>query len=126
MIVMAIRILRLEGLVVLIFTLISYGYLGYSWVLFAVLFMAPDLSMLCYFIGPRSGSTAYNIAHGYIGPLLLAAAALFLNTAAALPPALIWAAHIGMDRMFGFGLKRGVDFWDTHLGMIRIGKRIFH
>jgi hypothetical protein len=29
--------------------------------------------------------------------------------------ALIWAAHIGMDRMLGFGLKYPTEFKETHL-----------
>ncbi|MGU3443178.1 DUF4260 family protein, partial [Bacillus cereus] len=28
---------------------------------------------------------------------------------------LIWTAHIGMDRMFGYGLKYETDFKDTHI-----------
>ncbi|MEH7648941.1 DUF4260 family protein, partial [Bacillus toyonensis] len=28
---------------------------------------------------------------------------------------LIWIAHIGMDRMFGYGLKYETDFKDTHI-----------
>jgi Domain of unknown function (DUF4260) len=34
--------------------------------------------------------------------------------------ALIWLAHIGMDRIAGYGLKYAGDFTDTHLG--RIGR----
>lgn len=34
--------------------------------------------------------------------------------------ALIWIAHVGMDRALGYGLKRDTGFRDTHLG--RIGK----
>ena len=34
--------------------------------------------------------------------------------------ALIWFAHIGFDRMLGYGLKHGAGFRFTHLG--RIGK----
>ena len=33
---------------------------------------------------------------------------------------LIWAAHIGIDRLAGYGLKYPSDFHDTHLG--RIGR----
>jgi hypothetical protein len=36
-------------------------------------------------------------------------------------PALIWLAHIGMDRSLGYGLKLPTAFQDTHLG--RIGRR---
>ena len=34
--------------------------------------------------------------------------------------ALVWFAHIGMDRALGYGLKYETDFRDTHLG--RIGR----
>lgn len=31
---------------------------------------------------------------------------------------IIWSAHIGMDRMFGFGLKYSTGFNDNHLNRI--------
>ena len=34
--------------------------------------------------------------------------------------ALIWIAHIGLDRALGYGLKYATGFGDTHLG--RIGR----
>jgi hypothetical protein len=34
--------------------------------------------------------------------------------------ALIWIAHIGIDRAMGYGLKYATAFSDTHLG--RIGR----
>jgi hypothetical protein len=34
--------------------------------------------------------------------------------------AAVWAAHIGFDRMLGYGLKYSSAFSDTHLG--RIGR----
>jgi hypothetical protein len=32
--------------------------------------------------------------------------------------ALIWLAHIGLDRALGYGLKYGSGFRDTHLGRL--------
>ena len=32
--------------------------------------------------------------------------------------ALIWGAHIGIDRLFGYGLKYPTGFKDTHLGRV--------
>jgi hypothetical protein len=32
--------------------------------------------------------------------------------------ALIWSAHIGIDRALGYGLKYGDGFASTHLGPI--------
>jgi hypothetical protein len=34
------------------------------------------------------------------------------------PIALIWANHIGIDRMLGYGLKYAEGFRFTHLGRI--------
>ena len=31
---------------------------------------------------------------------------------------LIWIAHIGFDRMLGFGLKYATGFKDTHLSRV--------
>jgi hypothetical protein len=36
----------------------------------------------------------------------------------ALSLALIWLAHIGMDRMVGYGLKYPTAFKDTHLSRV--------
>lgn len=122
---MAIKFLRVDGLVLLAGMLLAYGRLDHSWTLFAVAFMAPDLSMLLYFVGARVGGLAYNSMHSYTGPLLLWASFALLGHSWSLPLAMIWAAHIAMDRMFGFGLKHGDDFWDTHLGAITAGRALF-
>lgn len=40
-----------------------------------------------------------------------------------LPVALTWGAHVGWDRMLGYGLKLGTDFNQTHLGPIGQARR---
>src|ERR1035437_9842682 len=98
-------LLRLEALAALVAAVLAYRALGGGWGHFAWLFLVPDLSMLAYLIGARAGSVAYNATHSYVGPSLLVA----LGQAIALPEclllALIWVAHIGMDRALGYGLK---------------------
>jgi hypothetical protein len=118
-------LLRLEALAALVAALLAYRALGGGWAHFVWLYLVPDLSMLAYLIGARAGSVAYNATHSYVGPALLAA----LGQAIALPEcpllALIWVAHIGMDRALGYGLKYATGFGDTHLGRIgRMGLRI--
>ena len=112
--------LRLEGLAVLLESASLYGLLGGSWWLLAAFFFLPDLSMLGYLVDRRLGSFLYNAAHSYVGPILLGAYSLG-RWEAGLMAALIWAGHIGFDRMLGYGLKYPTAFGDTHLG--RIGKR---
>ena len=110
--------LRAEGLVTFIVATTLYGLTGGSWVLFAALFFAPDLSFFGYLAGASAGAWTYNVAHSYAGPLIVVLALLLMNNPVSL--ALIWIAHIGFDRVLGYGLKYPTAFQDTHLG--RIGK----
>ncbi|MBE2219935.1 MAG: DUF4260 domain-containing protein [Anaerolineae bacterium] len=110
--------LRLEGTAVLLVSLIAYGYLGYSWWVFVLLLLWPDLSFIAYAKDKRVGSIVYNIVHTYSLPLLLAAASLFFSWPFGLQFALIWLAHIGMDRTVGYGLKYPDDFKMTHLNKV--------
>lgn len=111
-------ILRLEGLCVLLVSLYAYAYYGAGWGLFAACLLLPDLSLLGYLAGPRAGAGIYNAAHSYIGALAALVAALAYPTEVSPSIGLIWCAHIGMDRLFGYGLKYPTDFGHTHLGLI--------
>lgn len=116
----SVRWLRAEGLAVLLLSLALFAEHGQGWALFAALLLAPDLAMLGYLGGPRIGARAYNLAHTYTAPLLLAAAAVVVPQPLLASLALIWCAHIGLDRALGYGLKLPGGFRDTHLG--RIGR----
>jgi hypothetical protein len=70
-----------------------YAHADFSWLVFAVLFLAPDLAMLAYLGGPRTGATVYNLAHTYALVALLALASFFLGSAVASALGLIWIAQ---------------------------------
>ena len=108
-------LLRLEGLAVFGTALVLYLELDYSILALAVLFLAPDVSILGYLGGPRIGAIAYDAAHTYAGPLVLAAIGVLTDSAVPTQVALIWSAHIGFDRLLGYGLKYPTSFKDTHL-----------
>ncbi len=72
-----------------------------------------------YVLGPKIGARAYNLAHTYLGPAVLATVAM-VSGLPLLALACVWLAHIGLDRALGFGLKYESGFTDTHLG--RIGR----
>jgi hypothetical protein len=108
--------LRLEGLMALLVAIYLYAHEGGSWLAFAMLFLVPDMSIAGYVAGPRVGAVLYNVAHSYVGPLILAATLLSVGAEPTL--ALVWAAHIGFDRVLGYGLKYPSAFGDTHLGRI--------
>jgi Domain of unknown function (DUF4260) len=109
-------VLRLEGAAAFAAAIALYGHGGFSWLAFAVLFLAPDLSMLAYLVGPRAGAFAYNLVHTYALALPLAFAGFALGSPVVSALALILIAHIGWDRMLGYGLKYASGFGDTHLG----------
>jgi hypothetical protein len=108
--------LRFEGLAVLGIALLLYARGEQSWFLFAILILVPDVSFAGYLAGPRVGAMAYNVAHTYVAPAALGALSLIQGWPPAI--ALIWAAHIGLDRTVGYGLKYPTAFRDTHLGAI--------
>jgi hypothetical protein len=109
-------ILRLEGGAVLAAASIAYAHVGIGWPTFALLFLVPDVSMLGYLINRKAGAALYNVGHSYLAPATLVGLGLGLDLPLALAIGLIWIAHIGFDRLLGYGLKYDSAFAHTHLG----------
>jgi len=112
-------LLRAEGLIELAVAVTAYRYAGGPWLMFAVLFLVPDVSMVGYFASPRTGARIYNLGHTYIAPALMALVGVVIATPVLQLMALIWVAHIGFDRLLGYGLKYPSAFRATHLGSVR-------
>jgi hypothetical protein len=55
-----------------------------------------------------------------MAPMALMTTGFALSSPLVLSIAMIWLAHIGIDRALGFGLKYAAGFAFTHLG--RIGR----
>jgi len=112
-------LLHSEGAAVFILSLFAYHGNHGSWPVFALLFLVPDVSMIGYLANTRIGAITYNAVHTYIGPLALAAYSFATVRYTMLSLSLIWIAHIGFDRMLGYGLKYPAQFKDTHLNPSR-------
>src|SRR5918998_1837585 len=111
-------LLRIEGGMLLAISALFYWVNGGSWVLFALLILAPDVSMLGYLFGTKVGAATYNLAHTYALPASLATFGVLAGSPLAVSVALVWFAHIGMDRLVGYGLKYTSGFKDTHLDRV--------
>jgi hypothetical protein len=111
-------LLRVEETALLVAAVFLYAHFHFSWVLFAVLFLAPDLFMLGYLANPRLGSALYNLGHFIFVPLALFAVAVATRHPVLAAIAIIWFSHIAFDRMLGYGLKYPAHFKDTHLQCI--------
>lgn len=122
--------LRLEGGAVFLLATLIYAIAGHGWWLFLALFFVPDVSFAAYLLGRGAGALGYNLLHSYLLPLALlpltrmhvdvllpGLSGLNLTPAMQAVP-LVWIAHIGFDRMLGYGLKYPSGFKDTHLGRL--------
>ena len=67
---------------------------------------------------PEFGAAVYNAAHTTLGPIALASVGVLADTDWCVQLALIWLAHIGLDRLLGYGLKYPTAFKDTHLNRV--------
>ncbi|MDB5540061.1 MAG: hypothetical protein JWQ89_1788 [Devosia sp.] len=113
-----VTLLRVEGVAALAAAVTAYWFLGGNWWLFALLILAPDLSFFGLYAGPKAGAKIYNFAHTYTLPAILGAVGWFGGIGWLTAVALIWIAHIGMDRAVGYGLKYPGFDHQTHLGLI--------
>lgn len=111
-------ILRLEGLAVFSAALMVYGRWGMGWWVFVAAFFVPDISMIGYVAGKRAGAILYNLGHAYVLPVITIMLGLWKSNSLAESLGVIWIAHIGFDRMLGYGLKYASGFGQTHLGQV--------
>jgi hypothetical protein len=110
-------LLRLEALVALAVGCVAYQRLyPHHWGIFALLFLAPDISLLGY-LRPASKASAvfYNFVHSYVLPLALGLLAWERGSVLGGQLALIWMSHISFDRCLGYGLKFPESFRYTQI-----------
>lgn len=126
--------IRLNGLAILGMAVVAYALAGGSWWLFLGLLLVPDVFMLGYIAGPRVGAHVYNVGHSLLWPVALVSIGLVTSlgpeavagfagagagrSSGLLRVGVIWAAHIGLDRAFGFGYKYTSAFSDTDIGSV--------
>ena len=111
------RLLNLEGAAVLGgIAYIYFFHLDGSWILFVALLLAPDIGLAAYATrNNRIGSILYNAFHTYIFPALIVTSGISVGNELVVEIGLILAAHIGMDRAVGYGLKYVTGPKPTHL-----------
>jgi hypothetical protein len=108
-------LLRSEGVALLAMSAVLYGRYGDSWWLFAVLLPVPDLGLLGLLWSKRVGAVAYDLTHTYVPPAVLGLVGVLTGSGLAVALALVWFAHIGMDRGLGLGLQYPDGSGCTHL-----------
>lgn len=110
------RWLRLEGAVLLAGCLIAYSATRQTWWLVPLTILLPDLLMVGYLGGTRLGAQLYNTAHSTLLPAVMTGLGWWQSKPLVVALGLIWLAHIGIDRLLGYGLKYADHFQHAHLG----------
>lgn len=109
------RTVQLENSLLFIGSVYLYFNNKYSVLLFFICYFVPDISILFYQFGPKTGQKFYNALHNYVFPIIIAGVNMwFVHSEWLYMIALIWVAHIAMDRMLGYGLKYDT-FKHTHI-----------
>ena len=109
---------RVESAALAVVAAVAFVDLGFDWWWLLALFLVFDLSMVGYARSPRLGAWTYNAVHSYVAPALLGVVAVVDGARWTAFLALVWAFHIAVDRLLGYGLKFQDRFTHTHLGEI--------
>jgi len=107
--------LQLEGVTLLVGSLVAFSTTHRSWWLVLLVLFLPDLFMAGYLGGTRIGARVYNLAHSTPLPALMVGYGWWQYKQLFMALGLVWLGHIGMDRLFTFGLKYPDHFQHTHL-----------
>lgn len=71
--------------------------------------------MVGYLRNPQLGAFTYNLVHNWFVGLAALGLGLWLSNEVLLFAGAILLAHVGGDRLAGYGLKHPTEFKDTHL-----------
>lgn len=119
--------LQLEEIGMFLFGVFLFSQLDFAWWWFFALILAPDLSMIGYFFGNKTGAFFYNLFHHRAVAVLFYVLGFYYSNNWIQLTGIILFAHASMDRVFGYGLKYETGFKFTHLdeiGKYQIDKKI--
>lgn len=111
-------LIRIEEGALLVAAYLLSLWLGFSWWLFVVLIFLPDISMVGYLMGNKTGALIYNLFHMKAIAIAFVLMGFYLENNVLALAGLILFGHSSLDRIFGFGLKFPDDFNHTHMGII--------
>ena len=114
------NLIKLEEAALFLLSIFLWGQLHFAWYWWLAWILAPDLSMIGYVAGNRTGAILYNFVHHKGVAILVYLIGIYTYDRVIQSTGLILLAHSCMDRAMGYGLKYFSGFSDTHLG--RIGK----
>ena len=112
------NLIKLEQIALFVFAIFLFSRTDYAWWWFLALILLPDISMVGYLSGPRTGSILYNTFHHQALAIIALCLGWQMEYDWLFLAGIILLGHSSMDRIFGYGLKYPDAFKHTHLGWI--------
>ncbi len=112
------NILRLEEAALFGISVYALTRFDAAWWWYLLLFLGPDISMIGYLGGNKTGAFWYNLFHHKGVAAVIFLTGWLVPDDTLLLTGLILFGHSCMDRALGYGLKTPEGFKHTHLGMI--------
>lgn len=112
------RIIQLEEAAMLGICIYALYFLKAEWWIYPLLLLGPDISMLGYITGSKTGAISYNLFHHKAIAIILFLIGFISQSYSLEITGLILFGHSSLDRMLGYGLKYFTGFQFTHLGQL--------
>ena len=112
-------LVRIEELAMFGLSIYLFTFTDLVWWLYLVFILTPDVGMLGYLAGNKSGAFFYNLFHHKGLALVILIAGLWTKNDWLLFSGCILFGHASLDRVFGYGLKYNDAFKHTHLGWLK-------
>ncbi len=110
--------IRLEEVLMWVTGISLFYVTGVEWWWYLLVLLGPDISMLGYLAGNKTGAGLYNFFHSKAVGLACVMAGMFTEHPYIGLIGVVIVAHSAFDRMMGYGLKYDKGFKYTHLGVI--------
>ena len=112
------NIIRLEELAMLGLSAYALSFYHCAWWWYLLLVFSPDVSIIGYVAGNKTGAVLYNLFHHKGVAIAVLLMGFTLSIEWLLMTGIVLFGHSSMDRFFGYGLKTEEGFKYTHLGII--------
>jgi len=112
------RIIQLEEAFMLSFSIAVLISFDATWWVYILILIGPDISMVGYVAGNKTGAVCYNLFHHKGIAIAIFLTGFFNHFYWLEITGLILFGHSSLDRMLGYGLKYSTGFQFTHLGQI--------
>jgi hypothetical protein len=110
--------LKIEELFMTGLGIYLFSLLPYAWWWFLVLLLAPDIGMIGYLFGNRTGAFLYNLFHHKGLAIAIYLLGIYVTSPLIQLIGVMLFSHASFDRIMGYGLKYDRGFKYTHLGEI--------